>query len=186
MIFAAALMASCGNPGQSNGANKSDEESVTDAGSTAMGFDNDSEVDFADDQNAYSDAEWIEEGAEGIAAGVVKELSESEFKDLVCDFTRMADEPVFIVKRPTVVDFYATWCGPCKALSPIMDELAADYAGRVDFFRVDVDKAQDLSQAFQIASIPTLFFIAADGSAQAALGYMERTELEQFITQILQ
>ena len=58
-----------------------------------------------------------------------------------------------------LVDFYATWCGPCKALAPVVEELAGQYAGKIKFFKINVDEAQALSQRFDIQAIPTLLLV---------------------------
>lgn len=69
---------------------------------------------------------------------------------------------------PVVVDFYATWCGPCKRLAPVLAELATEYAGRVKFVKVDVDRARGLAQRHQITAVPTLWFVR-DGKIESAM-----------------
>lgn len=78
--------------------------------------------------------------------GKVVELTQDKFKVLVNDYID-ATTWKFNGARHAVIDFSATWCGPCKRLSPILDELAAEYAGEIDFYKVDVDKNKDLAQA---------------------------------------
>ncbi|EJX10801.1 thioredoxin [gut metagenome] len=73
-------------------------------------------------------------------------------------------------KTPVVLDFYATWCGPCKALSPLLQRLASAYEGRLKVLKVDVDKNQALAQAARIQSIPTLFFIDLQGNIERTVG----------------
>ena len=89
------------------------------------------------------------------------------------------------VSGPTVVDFYATWCGPCKQLSPILERLEKKYAGRVTFMRIDVDEQPELAQAFQIESIPTLFFITPAGVVDASLGLQPEDVLDAQIRAML-
>lgn len=60
--------------------------------------------------------------------------------------------------RPAIVDFYATWCGPCRTLAPILEELSEEYAGEVDIYKVDIDREQELAAAFGVRSVPTLLF----------------------------
>lgn len=78
---------------------------------------------------------------------------------------------------PVVIDFYATWCGPCKSLSPLIERLATDYEGRLKVLKVDVDKNQALADAARIQSIPTLFFIDINGNIERAVGGMPYNEL---------
>ena len=84
-----------------------------------------------------------------------------------------------------LVDFWAAWCGPCKMLAPIIEELGEEYAGRVDIYKVDVDEQQELAALFGVRSIPTLLFIPRDGKPQLAQGAMPRAELRRLIDQLL-
>lgn len=85
------------------------------------------------------------------------------------------------IKLPAVVDFYADWCGPCRKIAPIMDELAQDYEGKVNFYKVDVDVCNELAAAFGISSIPAVLFIPEDGEPQMTVGSRGKS---QFITEI--
>lgn len=76
----------------------------------------------------------------------------------------------FTGKMPVIIDFYATWCGPCKALAPVVERLAADYEGRIKVLKVDVDGNSALASAANIRSIPTLFFIDIDGNIERHVG----------------
>ena len=74
----------------------------------------------------------------------VKELTLESFKNNIMDYEANPTEWKFKGERPAVIDFYAVWCGPCKATAPILDSLAKEYDGKVDFYKVDVDKQQEL------------------------------------------
>ena len=75
----------------------------------------------------------------------VKELTTEEFKSKVMDFEKHPSEWVFEGERPALIDFYATWCGPCKMTAPIVEQIAEKYDGKVDVYKVDVDKEQQLA-----------------------------------------
>ena len=80
-------------------------------------------------------------------------------------------------KTPVIIDFYATWCGPCKSLAPLLERLAKEYEGRIKVLKVDVDKNQELAMAARIMSIPTLFFITKEGDIERIVGGMPYQEL---------
>ena len=87
-------------------------------------------------------------------------------------------------KTPVIIDFYATWCGPCQALAPMLKRLANEYEGRVKVLKVDVDKNQDLAMAARIMSIPTLFFITKDGDIERIVGGLPYQELVRMAEKI--
>ena len=87
-------------------------------------------------------------------------------------------------KTPVIIDFYATWCGPCQALAPRLKRLADEYEGRVKVLKVDVDKNQELAMAARIMSIPTLFFITKDGNIERTVGGLPYQELVRMAEKI--
>lgn len=81
--------------------------------------------------------------------------------------------------RPVVVDFYATWCGPCKRLSPILDELARPLANRIDFLKVDVDQSPQLAQRYGVEEVPTLVFFRNGKEVGRQVGLMSKDALSE-------
>lgn len=76
--------------------------------------------------------------------------------------------------RPCVIDFYADWCGPCKMVAPILEELSKEYESKVDIFKVDTEAEQELAAVFGIRSIPSILFVPADGQPQMAMGALPK------------
>lgn len=95
------------------------------------------------------------------------------------------EKEVIFSEFPVVLDFWATWCGPCKMLSPVLDELAAEYSDRARFCKVNVDDELELSARFGIASIPTLIFFKNGEILKKTVGYREKDELEETLKELL-
>ena len=81
-------------------------------------------------------------------------------------------------ERPALIDFYATWCGPCKMLAPVLDELADEYAGQVDIYKVNVDEEEELAALFGIRSVPSLLFCADERYSADGTGSLAKEEPE--------
>jgi thioredoxin len=88
-------------------------------------------------------------------------------------------------KLPAIIDFYATWCGPCKKLSPLLEDLAVKYAGKIIVYKVDVDAEPQLAQNMGVSSMPTLLFIPVNGQPQQSIGLVPNETLEKMIHEIL-
>lgn len=112
------------------------------------------------------------------------EMNTQMFIDQVVDF-KNAKEWDYKGDKPAVIDFYATWCGPCKKLSPILDELSSEYAGNVLFYKVDVDREQELAGAFGIQSIPMVLLIPKEGKPYVVQGLRPKAELKEAIDSVL-
>lgn len=90
-------------------------------------------------------------------------------------------EEVLNSKIPVIVDFWATWCGPCKMLAPVLEQVAEEYEGKIKVCKVNVDEEQDLAMEFQIMSIPTLLFFKSGEIAKTSVGFVSKSELKEII-----
>ncbi len=112
-------------------------------------------------------------------------LTAKEFKERVHNYDESTTEFKYKGDKPAIVDFYATWCGPCKALSPVLENLAEEYDGKVYIYKVDVDKERELAQAFGIRSIPTLLYIPVTGKPTLVTGAPPKAQLKANIDNLL-
>lgn len=114
----------------------------------------------------------------------VRYLTTAEFKEYVFDYTK---DSVWHYKgdKPCIIDFYATWCGPCKRLAPVMEELAEEYCDSIIIYKVDTDKERELAYYFQISSVPSLLFIPVGDRPQMARGALPKEILQQAIRELL-
>jgi len=97
-----------------------------------------------------------------------------------------AQQTTIMSSKPMVVDFFATWCGPCKELAPILDEVEKKHHDDVIFQRIDIDQNMDLVQQFNIEGVPTLMFITPKGEYQMLIGLQDAQTIENKITELLQ
>lgn len=111
-------------------------------------------------------------------------LTEQTFKEKVFNYD-INTEWKYEGDMPCIVDFYADWCGPCKMISPILEELAKEYDGKIKIYKVDTEKEQNLAAVFGIRSIPSLLFIPKEGTPQMAVGAMSKEGFVQAINEIL-
>jgi thioredoxin 1 len=114
----------------------------------------------------------------------VEHLTIQDFKDKIFDFEQNKDWS-FRGAIPVLIDFYADWCGPCKALAPVLDDLSKEYAGRIQIYKVDTEAEQELAAMFGIRSIPSLLFIPMEGQPTMAQGALPKATLKQAFKDIL-
>lgn len=115
---------------------------------------------------------------------MVERLTKESFLDKVFDYEKNKDWK-FQGDKPCIIDFYADWCGPCKMVSPVLEELARDYNGKLDIYKVDTEAEMELASAFGIRSIPSILFIPVEGQPQMAMGALPKEILEQAFRDVL-
>lgn len=86
---------------------------------------------------------------------------------------------------PCIIDFYADWCGPCKMVAPILEELSDEYGDKINIYKVDTEAERELAGAFGIRSIPSMLFCPKDAEPQMAVGALPKAELEKVIKEVL-
>lgn len=113
----------------------------------------------------------------------VIELNSEDFNKLVYNIND--DSLNYLGDKPAIIDFNATWCGPCKRIAPILEELAAEYEGKIVIYKVDVDKCGDIARAFDISSIPAILYIPVKGDPQMTIGSRDKEKFVEEIKSIL-
>ena len=104
---------------------------------------------------------------------MVEHLTKETFLNKVFNYEKNK-EWKFEGDKPCVIDFYADWCSPCKMVAPVLEELAKDYDGKIDVFKVNTEEEQEVASAFGIRSIPSFLFVPAEGEPQMAMGALPK------------
>ena len=104
---------------------------------------------------------------------MVEHLTKETFLKKVFNYEANKDWK-FEGDKPCIIDFYADWCGPCKMVAPVLEELASDFDGKIDVYKVDTEAEQELASAFGIRSIPSFLFVPAEGQPQMAMGALPK------------
>ncbi len=113
------------------------------------------------------------------------QLTRAGFLKKVADFEKNSEEWVYLGDKPAIIDFYADWCGPCKMIAPILEQLAKEYDGQVYIYKVDTEAEQQLAAEFGIRSIPSLLFVPMGEAPQMAQGALPKDALKKAIDEIL-
>ncbi len=111
---------------------------------------------------------------------MVEHLTKQAFLEKIFNYEQNK-EWKYAAELPSLIDFWAPWCGPCRMVGPIMDELSAEYEGKVNFYKVNTDEEQELAGAFGIRSIPSLLFIPKDDKPKMSVGALPKASLEEAI-----
>jgi thioredoxin len=107
-------------------------------------------------------------------------LTKESFREKVFDFEKNKEWKYEGI-LPAVVDFWAPWCGPCRTVGPVIDELSIEYAGKVNFYKINTDEQHELAGMFGIQSIPSLLFIPLNKQPMMAQGALPKKELKKII-----
>jgi thioredoxin 1 len=114
----------------------------------------------------------------------MEHLTSETFTKKVFNFKENKDWK-FEGTNPCIIDFYADWCGPCKMVAPVLEELSEDYKGKIDIYKVDTEDQQELAAIFGIQSIPSILFVPAKGQPQMAMGAMPKDSFIKVINEVL-
>ncbi|MBQ5895609.1 MAG: thioredoxin [Bacteroidaceae bacterium] len=112
-------------------------------------------------------------------------LTNEQFIARVADYKANPGDFKFLGDKPALIDFYAEWCGPCKMLAPVLEELSNEFEGKLDVYKVNVDEEEELSMLFDIRSIPTLIFIEKNGTMHRSQGAMGKSQLKETVEKLL-
>ena len=115
----------------------------------------------------------------------VIQMNKQMFLDKVFDYTNGATKWNYKGEKPAVIDFYATWCGPCRMVAPILKDLAKEYGDSIVIYKVDTDREKELSGAMGIQSLPTIVFIPKSGQPQVIIGAADKATFRRAIDEVL-
>jgi len=115
---------------------------------------------------------------------MVTHLTAATFKEKVFNFEGNK-EWKFEGSKPCMIDFYANWCGPCKTVAPILEELSTEYGEKIDIYKVNTEEERELSSAFGIQSIPSLLFVPLVGQPQMAMGALPKESFKKAFKDVL-
>lgn len=113
------------------------------------------------------------------------QLNKIDFLKKVANYEANPGEFKYLGDKPALIDFYADWCGPCKAIAPVLEELAKEYEGEIYIYKIDTEKEQELAALFGIRSIPSLLFVPMNEQPQMAQGALPKHSLKEAIDKVL-
>jgi thioredoxin 1 len=114
----------------------------------------------------------------------MEHLTKKTFQEKVFNFETQ-QEWKFEGELPCIIDFYADWCGPCKMVAPVLEELSREYAGKINVYKIDTEQEQELASMFGIRSIPSLLFVPKAGKPQMAMGALPKAAFVDAINNVL-
>ncbi len=113
------------------------------------------------------------------------ELTKESFVKLVYNYEASPNVWKYEGDKPCIIDFYATWCGPCKMLAPSLEKISEEYNGKLIVYKVDVDKNPELAGMFGIRSVPTLLWIPLNGTPSLSQGVLPKNQLDELVKSTL-
>jgi thioredoxin len=135
---------------------------------------------------------WINRGKEIAGKQVYHDgkmspvhLTKAQFMSKVANFETNPADWKYLGDKPCIIDFYASWCGPCRIVAPILEDLAKEYNGQIYIYKVDVDAQQEIASAYNIQSIPTIFFCPMNGIPQIVQGAITKESFKKTIAEVL-
>jgi thioredoxin len=135
-------------------------------------------------KNSEKKSEEINQQKEVKKMGTIH-LTKAEFLSKVANYEANPTEWKYLGDKPCIIDFYASWCGPCKTIAPILEDLAKEYDGQIYIYKINTEEEQELAAAFGIRSIPTILFCPMTGAPQMAQGALPKDAFKQAITDVL-
>ncbi|MBT3251128.1 MAG: thioredoxin [Candidatus Marinimicrobia bacterium] len=114
---------------------------------------------------------------------MTENLTKNDFLEKVFNFEDNKDWN-YNGDQPAIIDFWASWCGPCKAVAPVLEDISKEYAGKVHVYKVNTEEEQEVAAAFGVRSIPSLLFVPMDGKPQMAVGALPAESFKKAISDI--
>lgn len=135
-------------------------------------------------QNKSQAEDAVAKSEKSVKGGTIK-MTKADFLTKIADYEKSPQEWKYLGDKPAIVDFYANWCGPCRSIAPMLEELAKEYDGEIYIYKVDTDKEKDLSAEMGIRSLPSLLFIPMEGQPQMAQGALPKATFKELIDTFL-
>lgn len=112
-------------------------------------------------------------------------LTRTDFLRDVMDYEKNPNKWTYKGDKPAIIDFYATWCGPCRTISPILESIAKEYKDEIYVYKIDTDKEHELAVTFGIKSLPTILFIPINGAPKSMVGLMSKEKIKEVVDDFL-